>query len=148
MAASAKPGNKAVDEVDAITNLGRAELVERWAKAHRRAVPKGISRILLERSAAYQVQAARHGGLRPATRRALRSALNGNNQLPRKMTTISIKSPLKPGTRLMREWNGRAHTVEVVEDGFVWEGRMYKSLSAVARQITGARWSGPRFFGL
>lgn len=55
---------------------------------------------------------------------------------------------LKPGARLLREWNGRAHTVEVLDQGFLWNGEAYLSLSAVARAITGARWSGPRLFGL
>jgi len=55
---------------------------------------------------------------------------------------------LKPGARLIREWNGSSHIVEVVEDGFLWNGKRYRSLSAIARAITGTRWSGPRFFGL
>ena len=55
---------------------------------------------------------------------------------------------MKPGTRLVREWNGRTYHVEVVADGFVWNGRTHRSLSAIAREITGAQWSGPRFFGL
>ena len=55
---------------------------------------------------------------------------------------------LKPGARLMREWNGTTHLVEMHEDGLHWQGQVYKSLSAIARQITGAHWSGPRFFGL
>ena len=58
------------------------------------------------------------------------------------------KPHLAPGTRLLREWNGRTHQVDVTDDGFVWNGETYRSLSAVARAITGARWSGPRFFGL
>lgn len=62
------------------------------------------------------------------------------------MATISKSPP--PGTRLVREWNGRNHTVEVLEQGFLCDGQRYRSLSAVARAITGARWSGPRFFGL
>ena len=55
---------------------------------------------------------------------------------------------LSPGTRLIREWNGRTIAVEVREDGFVWEDRTYRSLSEIARAVTGAHWSGPRFFGL
>jgi hypothetical protein len=55
---------------------------------------------------------------------------------------------LKPGVRLVREWNGRSYVVDVVEDGFVLDGRSYRSLSALAFHITGAHWSGPRFFGL
>jgi hypothetical protein len=54
----------------------------------------------------------------------------------------------RPGTRLVREWNGRSHFVDVSEDGFVFDGKTYRSLSAIAKRITGAHWSGPRFFGL
>ncbi|WP_423827748.1 DUF2924 domain-containing protein [Shimia abyssi] len=61
----------------------------------------------------------------------------------------STRDPaLKPGGRLIREWNGVTHVVEVVEGGFLWKGQRYASLSPIARAITGARWSGPRFFGL
>lgn len=56
--------------------------------------------------------------------------------------------PLAPGSRLLREWNGRQHFVDVGEDGFIFEGKSYRSLSAIARKVTGAQWSGPRFFGL
>ena len=63
--------------------------------------------------------------------------------------TVSSSMPRSPpGTRLVREWHGRTHHVDVIEDGFVFEGKTHASLSAIARQITGARWSGPRFFGL
>ena len=55
---------------------------------------------------------------------------------------------LKPGARLVREWRGQSHTVIVLEDGFEWQGKRWRSLSAIAREITGAHWSGPRFFGL
>jgi hypothetical protein len=56
--------------------------------------------------------------------------------------------PIKPGTRLLREWNGRIHHVEAVDGGFVWNGKVHRSLSTIARAITGAHWSGPRFFGI
>ncbi|BDW86550.1 hypothetical protein MACH21_27270 [Roseicyclus marinus] len=55
---------------------------------------------------------------------------------------------LKPGGRLLREWNGVTHVVEVVENGYLWNGQRWRSLSVIAREITGAHWSGPRFFGL
>ncbi|MEZ5879425.1 MAG: DUF2924 domain-containing protein [Nitratireductor sp.] len=64
--------------------------------------------------------------------------------------TLSSPAPmsLTPGSRLVREWHGKAHHVDVIEEGFVFEGKTYASLSAIAREITGARWSGPRFFGV
>jgi hypothetical protein len=62
--------------------------------------------------------------------------------------TICTRPALKPGTRLVREWRGRTHEVLVLDDGFAWQGRHYRSLSAIARKITGTAWSGPLFFGL
>ncbi|WP_413719231.1 DUF2924 domain-containing protein [Silicimonas sp. MF1-12-2] len=60
----------------------------------------------------------------------------------------AVSSALKPGARLLREWNGVTHVVDVVEGGLVWKGETWRSLSVIAREITGAHWSGPRFFGL
>ncbi|MCC6983082.1 MAG: DUF2924 domain-containing protein [Bauldia sp.] len=134
-------------EVAAVSGLPRATLIERWTAAYGRPPPKGISRRLLEYSAAYQIQAAAYGGL-PAP--VIRKLMKAAEQLAvgKPVTTNSPSSRLRPGTRLVREWNGRTHTVEVTEGGFLWSGRPYRSLSAIAREITGARWSGPRFFGL
>ncbi len=58
------------------------------------------------------------------------------------------RSSVSPGTRLVRDWNGKTHIVDVIEEGFVFQAKVHKSLTAIARQITGAHWSGPRFFGL
>ena len=65
-----------------------------------------------------------------------------------RQSAVDAGPEAQPGARLIRDWNGSTHTVDVVEDGFVWNGERYRSLSAIARAITGARWSGPRFFGL
>jgi hypothetical protein len=131
----------------AIPDLSRADLVERWIADHHRPPPKGISRRLLEYSAAYQMQVNAFGGLKPVARRKLRSSRNeegtvGNSSTPKQTKT------LQPGARLVREWRGRTYTVDTFEDGFMFEGEHYASLSKIARAITGARWSGPRFFGL
>jgi hypothetical protein len=61
---------------------------------------------------------------------------------------VPIRKAIEPGVRLVRDWNGRTHVVDVIDGGFVLDGKNYRSLSAVARRITGTRWSGPRFFGL
>jgi hypothetical protein len=66
----------------------------------------------------------------------------------RRKAVADLSSNSPTGTRLVREWNGKTHHVDVVQSGFVWNGGRYGSLSAIAREITGARWSGPRFFGL
>lgn len=157
-----------------IGDLPRANLVERWRKAYGCPPPKGIKRGLLERATSWHLQARHFGGPSTETRKKLKQAINrlatmgllqtdGANNLPcqsgsadgnitirrRKPVTTPVSSPAPPaGSRLLREWNGRMHIVEVTEGGFVLDGRTYRSLSAVARRITGAHWSGPRFFGL
>ncbi len=133
-------------EIDALADLPRPALVERWRMHHRTEPPKGISRTLLVRAIAYEMQAKRYGGLKPATDRRLRMVADGtaNSDHDGRKTAPT----LQPGTRLVREWNGTTHVVEVVEGGYVWNGDRHRSLSVIARAITGARWSGPRFFGL
>ena len=126
----------------ALTEQSRDELIEHWSINYGRSPPKGISRRLLERAAAHEMQVAAHGGLKSEVRHRLLSAVKHGK------TAASTSRNLSPGTRLVREWNGRSHTVEVIDIGFDWNGKVYKSLSAVAFAITGARWSGPRFFGL
>jgi hypothetical protein len=131
-----------------IGQLDMDALRRAWAVMFGRPPPKSISRRLLELAAAYDAQAKVYGGLKPAIRRRLLQAV------PRKPGTPTVaprrKGPtaLPPGSRLVREWSGRSHTVEVAEHGFLYAGRPYHSLSEIARAITGARWSGPRFFGL
>ena len=125
-------------------SASREDLVDHWNIAYGRPPPKGLSRRLLERAAAYEMQAAAYGGLKPRVRRLLMSCIDQGK--PEKSSPPA--RTLAPGTRLVREWNGRSHTVDVVDGGFEWNGEVHKSLSAVARAITGARWSGPRFFGL
>ena len=128
----------------ALAEASRGELIDHWNTAYGRPPPKGISRRLLERAAAYEMQVKVFGGLKPRVRRQLHACVGDDQQ--KRPTTSS--PTLSPGTRLIREWNGRSHTVEVVDKGFQWNGEVHKSLSAVALAITGARWSGPRFFGL
>ena len=128
-----------------LADLPRPDLVERWQALYGANPPRGISRPLLVRAVAYQMQAKRHGGLKPATARQLRVIANGHPEAGHGNPETMV---LKPGARLVREWNGVTHVVEVVNDGFIWDGERHRSLSAIARAITGARWSGPRFFGL
>ena len=133
-------------EIDALADLTRMELVERWRTHYRVDPPKGISRSLLTRAIAYEMQAKRYGRLKPALDRRLRMIANGTADGDHGNRNAS--PTLHPGTRLIRELNGISHVVEVLENGFIWNGDRHRSLSAVARAITGARWSGPRFFGL
>ena len=133
-------------EIAALGDLSRAELIERWQGHYRSAPPKGISRSLLIRAVAYEMQARRFGGLRPATERRLRQIADGvgaSNNCVRDTAVV-----VRPGARLIREWHGVVHVVDAIDGAFLWNGLRYRSLSAIARAITGARWSGPRFFGV
>ncbi len=145
MAAAVSPAELA-QEIAMLGQLPRAKLVERWRALCRSEPPKGISTRLLVRAAAYQVQAKRYGRLRPRLRRQLHAI--AANETPGALISRPKAVSLAPGTRLVREWNGSTHVVDVTEGGYRWNGGSYRSLSAVARAITGARWSGPRFFGL
>jgi len=120
--------------------MDRTELVATWAETFGAPAPKNLSRTFMRRFLAFEIQARRQGGL-PA--RVLRELTRDVGKRPQPKTPA-----LKPGGRLIREWNGVSHVVDVMEDGFDWRGTRYRSLSAIAREITGAHWSGPRFFGL
>lgn len=143
---SADVTEKVASELAAIGGLTRAALVRRWSDTYGRLPPKGISRRLLEHAAAYHVQVSMFGGLKPAVRRRITTA----EQKPRTeaATGKAASKTLAPGARLVREWRGRSHTVEILDQGFLYGKRHFSSLSEVARAITGTRWSGPRFFGV
>ena len=106
------------------------------------------SRAFLESRIAYRIQELSYGGPDRQTRRMLDLLADEvDGTLTRKAQIADIRNPVA-GTQLIREWEGVAHTVTVLKDGFDWQGQRYKSLSAVARAITGTRWNGYRFFGL
>jgi hypothetical protein len=124
----------------------RVELTAEWRRLYPTNPPARISRALLIAAIAYRVQEAALGGLRPELQRRLRHIAE---QVSRGEEPALTATPrLKPGTRLLREWQGRTHEVLVIDDGFVWQQERYRSLSQIARAITGTRWSGPVFFGL
>ena len=118
------------------------ELRGEWRRLHRMVAPARLSRDLLIRGITYTLQERALGGLSKAMSRKLAQFDKGVAAKP----TLPVS--LKPGTRLIREWRGTTHTVLVHADGVEWRGERYASLSVVARKITGAHWSGPRFFGL
>ena len=140
-----RPRNQAqiADEMGGLTSLSRANLARRWTSIFGSPAPRGVKRGLLERACAYELQARALGGLKPSTRRLLLAIATGK---PSKQPVA--KQGLRPGTRLVREWHGVVHQVDVSDESIVWKGQTYRSLSAVATAITGSRWSGPRFFGL
>ena len=110
--------------------------------------PPPFNRRYLESRLAYRIQELAYGGLKPETIRRLERLGDELDGGDRKKSRI--RADLKPitGTRLLREWQGVEHVVTVTSDGFDWQGRPYKSLSAIARAITGTRWNGWVFFGL
>jgi hypothetical protein len=139
----------ALDErLAALGGLSLDHLRRAWWRLHRAAPPVRLSRDLLLRSIAHRLQEDALGGLLPtAKRRLARLARSREGEGEPAPAPAAVR--LKHGTTLVREWHGRTHTVLVLaEGGFEHEGRRYASLTRLARAITGARWSGPRFFGL
>jgi hypothetical protein len=131
----------------ALAGLDLEGLRAEWRRLYRAAPPVRLSRDLLLRGAAHRLQEEALGGLQPTAKRRLAGlarALAANGEPPPAQSTVR----LKPGTTLVREWHGRTHTVTVLARGFEHEGQHYASLTKLARTITGAHWSGPRFFGL
>ena len=125
--------------------MSPAELRAAWREQYRKPAPD-IGPALLRRGIAWRLQARVHGGLSTSTRNAVETA---RRRLERSgSVTPAREITIKPGTQLVREWHGKTYNVLVLNEGFEHEGRRYESLSQIARDITGARWSGPRFFGL
>ena len=126
--------------VEALGSMARPQLVVEWERAYGRGPPSHLSVQLLQWGIAGRLQ---EDG-RPGPTRRVKDALS------QALTTSSLAPSRKPrsGSRLLREWNGVAHVVEVVDGGFRYRDRRYPSLTRIAFEITGARWSGPRFFGL
>ena len=127
----------------ALDVASRADLVRQWRRLYRSEPPRYASLDFMRRAVVYAVQEQALGGLPKCAQRKL-LAIAGGRQPAGATPAIRIK----PGTRLLREWSGTTHEVLVTDKGFVWEGMTYRSLSAVASTITGAKWSGQRFFGL
>ena len=134
------------EELRGLARLGRHSLAERWVALYGAVPPPRTSRSLMIRAVAYKMQEKVLGGLKPQTRRVL---VRLTEEASTSRTSVAPAAPkLRPGTRLVREWQGVTHQVLVLEDGVLFHRQHFRSLSEVARLITGSRWSGPRFFGL
>lgn len=120
--------------------MGRAGLAALWSDLFGTSVPPKMSQPMQRRFLAFELQVRDRGGLPPVLLARLARFAEGKARTP--------TPGLEPGARLLREWCGTTHVVDVRPDGYLWNGTRYRSLSAIARAITGARWSGPRFFGL
>lgn len=131
------------DELAGLTNLSPAQLKEKWIRMDGASAPS-VPAPLLRRLVAQRLQERRHGALPALVARELVRVASQVGAAP----PSPPKVQLTPGTRLVREWNGQTVTVEVLEQGFAFADRTWRSLSEIARHVTGAHWSGPRFFGL
>ena len=129
-----------------LSELDLSELRQRWRALYKADASPHLSRELLVRAVAYRMQEVTFGGLRPQSQRQLRQIAQHVKQTG--AATIRSRPELKPGTRLVREWQGRTYDVLVLDGGFSWQDTHYRSLSALARTITGTAWSGPLFFGV
>ena len=133
-------------EIAGLAALSREQLQAKWRELYRTETPRKIGRDLLIRAIAYRLQENEFGGLKPATRRVL--AKVADDASARRPVRIAPERTLKPGTVLLRDWHGVQHQVTVLESAIMFQKKQYKSLSEIARKITGTRWSGPLFFGL
>ena len=136
-----------VAELAALKRMSVAELKAKWESLFGTPAPNN-SRSYLELRLCYRIQELTLGGLSRETRRTLDLLADEiYGKIGRKAIIADSRNPVV-GTRLVREWDGAEHTVTVMKDGFDWQGRKFKSLSAVAKAITGTQWNGYRFFGL
>lgn len=123
----------------------RLLLLDSWHRNYGAMPPKGLSKKTLELAHHYNRQAKTYGGLPAKTYKQMlkitRSKKSGSLQ------SMNI-SQVKPGARLVRRWKGQTYVVDILDKGYLWQDQIYGSLSEIARTITGARWSGPRFFGI
>jgi len=143
---SDKDRTKLSAEIAGLESLDLNQLRAQWKLLYEIEAPPHLSRDWLRRAVAYRVQENVLGGLKPATRRLLERV--AEDARVRKPSKVVPMRKVGPNTILIREWGGARHEVTVVENGVMFRGKRYRSLSQVARMITGSQWSGPLFFGL
>lgn len=124
--------------IEEIKALDRSGCLDRWRKVFGRSPPKYLSPQFMKRVLLRELQEQTLGGISRSTERSLSRIASGKASPP----------PARSGSHLVREWNGRTYQVEVVDGDYVMDGKTWGSLSAIAKHITGAHWSGPRFFGV
>jgi hypothetical protein len=133
------------DRLRGISALSSEQLRREWQRLYRVPPPQSLRRDLLLRGIAYRIQEQTLGGLRPSTLRRLNTL---GRTLHHGDSTGALLAPsLKTGTKLLREWRGETHCVFVLDEGFSYRETQYRSLTQIAKLITGVHWSGPRFFG-
>lgn len=133
------------EELAALSTMSAAQLREKWRRVFREPSPP-FTPDLLARGIAYRLQEKVHGGLSKTAQREIQRL-----QRQYERTGEVVTEPcatIKPGTRLVREWRHKQHHVLILDDGYLYQDRRYTSLTQIAQEITGVKWSGPRFFGL
>jgi hypothetical protein len=123
------------------------DLRSEWEKAFGYRAPATAKSIFLRRAIAWKIQVKACGGVKPETHKLL-LRIAKDPSLAKSPKVSDAVPEIKPGTRLLRSWEGHTHEVIVTPQGYLWRGQIWKSLSRIAREITGTSWSGPTFFGL
>jgi hypothetical protein len=141
------PPDQLASSLAQLRELSPKELREQWQSSFGAAPPPKLRAALIIQALAYRLQERVLGGLKPATLRLL-ARIAEEAAARRELSMPQAKARLRPGTVLIREWRGIKHQVTVLKDGFLYRTQRFRSLSEIARTITGSRWSGPRFFGL
>ncbi len=127
--------------------MNRSELLDAWARVVRKPTVRGASRELLIHTIAWHLQAQQRGGLSVSVQRRLERLVAAIDR-GESIRPVSASHRMRAGTTLEREWRGETHVVAVMAEGFLYRGKRHRSLSEIARLITGTRWNGPAFFGL
>lgn len=137
-------------DIQGLDRLSRGELRSLWTQEFRDQPPATLGRDILALGIAYARQERQQGGLTMPVLRELDRLLEHVLRCDRAESPAALSTPSLPrnGTVLVREWHGTTHHVTIVNDGFLWNGSTYRSLSRIARVITGTKWNGPRFFGM
>jgi hypothetical protein len=133
-------------EIEELPHLRTSKLRDLWQELFAKPVHPKLRRDLMIPVLAYRIQEKAYGGLKPSIRKRLQKLAEELELDPK--AKLQPNRQLKTGTKLIRQWQGETHEVLVVDRGFDYRSKRYKSLSEIARQITGTRWSGPLFFGL
>ena len=133
-------------QIESLRRLSRQQLKDRWRDLYKAVPPAAFTPDLLARGIASWLQDKALGGLSAEARRLLGVGREGVSD--RTKRRVTSRPALRPGNRLVRRWRGRTYVVEVGDDGLLYNGERYSSLSVIAGEITGTRWSGPKFFGL
>jgi len=131
-------------QIEGLRRMSREQLKKRWRELYRAAPPVALTPDLLARGLAWRLQEEARGGLSLEARHML----GGSGEAAPPPCRTSARVSLRPGNRLVRRWRGHTYVVEVTDGGLIYEEKRYSSLSVIASQITGTRWSGPKFFGL